>query len=199
MLVPDLAHQLLKNVLHRHNAAGSAVLVDHDGDMRLLLLELLEKPADRLVFQHENRRHENVADGLFRDAAADVKILLQNRAEDMINRVLIDEQPGVFRLVEQRGDFLLARRNRKRRKVDPVNEDVLRLLLGKINRVFEQLSLVFVDAAVLLHLVDEHQQLLLRHFALRVQAEHLCQQLLPERKQKIERRENVKKHLQNRR
>ena len=117
----------------------------------------------------------------------------------MINRVLIDEQPGIFRLVEQRGDFLLARRNRKRRKVDPVNKDVLRLLLGKINRVFEQLSLVFVDAAVLLHLVDEHQQLLLRHFALRVQAEHLCQQLFPEGKQEIERRENVKKHLQNRR
>ena len=117
----------------------------------------------------------------------------------MINRVLVDEQSGILRLIEQRGDFLLARRNRKRRKVDPVNEDVLRLLLGKINRVFEQLSLVFVDAAVLLHLVDEHQQLLLRHFALRVQAEHLCQQLLPEGKQEIERRENVKKHLQNRR
>ena len=76
VLVPDLADQLFENVLHRHNAARSAVLVDHDGDMRLLLLDLLEKPADRLVFQHENRRHENVADGLFRDAAADVKIFL---------------------------------------------------------------------------------------------------------------------------
>ena len=80
-----------------------------------------------------------------------------------------------------------------------MDQDVLCLLLGKFDGVAQQLALAFVDAAALLDLVDEHQQLLLRHFALRVQAEHLCQQLLPERKQKIERRENVKKHLQNRR
>ena len=31
VLVPDLADQLLQNVLHRDDAAGAAVFVDHDG------------------------------------------------------------------------------------------------------------------------------------------------------------------------
>ena len=87
---------------------------------------------------------------------------------------------------------LLARRNRKRRKVDPVNEDVLRLLLGKINRVLSSspsfLSMLPSCCTSSTSISSSSCDILLSAF----RAEHLCQQLLPERKQKIERRENEK-------
>ena len=56
MLVPDLADQLLQNVLHRDDAAGAAVFVDHDGNMGLGLLELFEQLADGLHLQRVDRR-----------------------------------------------------------------------------------------------------------------------------------------------
>ena len=90
-------------------------------------------------------------------------------AEDMVDGILIDEQAGIFGIGEQRGGLLPARRDRQRREVYAVDEDVLCLLLGKLDGV----ALAFVDAAALLDLIDEHQQLLLRHFALAVQAECL--------------------------
>lgn len=40
-----------------------------------------------------------------------------------------------FDLREERRDLFLARRDRKRREVDAVNQDILRLLLGKIDGV----------------------------------------------------------------
>ena len=135
MLIPDFAHKLLQNILHRHNAARAAVLVDDHSHMRLGLLERFEKPADRLVFQHEKRRYDNFRKRLFCDPAADVEILLMDRAENVVDGILIDEKAGVFRLREERRDLFLARRDRKRREVDAVNQDILRLLLGKIDGV----------------------------------------------------------------
>ena len=93
--------------------------------------------------------------------------------EDMVNGILIDQQTGIFGIGEQRGGLLPARRDRQRREVYAVDENVLCLLLGKFDGVAQQLALAFVDAAALLDLIDEHQQLLLRHFALAVQAECL--------------------------
>ena len=94
-------------------------------------------------------------------------------AEDMVNGILIDEQTGILSIGEQRSSLLPARRDRQRREVYAVDENVLCLLLGKFDGVAQQLALAFVDAAALLDLIDEHQQLLLRHFALAVQAECL--------------------------
>ena len=103
--------------------------------MRFGLLERLEKAADRLIFQHKKRRHDDLRQRLFRNPAADVEILLVHRAENVVDGILIDEKAGVFRLREERRDLFLARRDRKRREVDAVNQDILRLLLGKIDGV----------------------------------------------------------------
>ena len=58
-----------------------------------------------------------------------------HRAENVVDGILINKEAGVFRLCEQRCDLFLARRDRKRREVDAVNQDILRLLLGKIDGV----------------------------------------------------------------
>jgi hypothetical protein len=42
VLVEDLAHDLLEQVLHGHHARGAAVLVEHDREMLLAPLEVGE-------------------------------------------------------------------------------------------------------------------------------------------------------------
>ena len=80
-----------------------------------------------------------------------------------------------------------------------MDQNILRTLLGKIDCVLEQLALVFINAAVLLHFVDKHQKLLLRHFVVGAEAEDLRQQLFPERKNCVQRRKNPNKDLKHRR
>ena len=40
MLIPDIADQFLKNILHRNNTESSAVFVNNNGNMRFFLLKL---------------------------------------------------------------------------------------------------------------------------------------------------------------
>ena len=58
VLVADLADDLLEQVLDRHEARGAAVLVDHDRDLHLLALELLEQLRHPLGLGHEGGRPE---------------------------------------------------------------------------------------------------------------------------------------------
>ena len=76
MLIPDLAHQLLQDVLHGDDAAGAAMLIHHHGHMGLGLLEMSEELADGLALQGEDHGSEDLRQGLFRDALADVEVLL---------------------------------------------------------------------------------------------------------------------------
>ena len=51
VLVPYLAHQLFEDILHRDNAAGAAIFVHHDGNVRLALLHLFKQQTDRLILR----------------------------------------------------------------------------------------------------------------------------------------------------
>ena len=93
MLIPDLADEFFQNVLHRHNAAGAAVFVDHDGDVRFGLLELFEQQTDGLHLQRVDRREQDLAQRLVRHAAADIKVFLVDGAENIVDRILIDQEP----------------------------------------------------------------------------------------------------------
>ncbi len=52
-LVVDLAYDFLDDVFHSDKARGAAVFVDDDGDMDLLLTEVLEQVVDLAVFGYE--------------------------------------------------------------------------------------------------------------------------------------------------
>ena len=56
VLVLDLADDLLEEVLDRHQARRAAVLVEHDRDVDLAPLELVEQVVDRHRLRHEHRR-----------------------------------------------------------------------------------------------------------------------------------------------
>ena len=63
VFVADLADQLLEDVLESHHPIGAAVFVEHDGQLRLLLLERLQQPLDRLT-QRLAKRLEDDAEEL---------------------------------------------------------------------------------------------------------------------------------------
>ena len=56
VLVADLADDLLEQILERHQARRAAVLVDDDGHLDLLALELLEQLGHALGLGHEGGR-----------------------------------------------------------------------------------------------------------------------------------------------
>ena len=64
VLVPDLADDLLEQILERHEPGGAAVLVDDDGHLHLPALELLEELGHALGLGHEHRRTDEAGDRL---------------------------------------------------------------------------------------------------------------------------------------
>ena len=56
ILVVDLTHNLLQDVLKSDDAAGSTKLVNHDGNVDLVLLKLAHEVVDLLGLRHEIRR-----------------------------------------------------------------------------------------------------------------------------------------------
>ena len=62
VLVLDLADDLLEEVLDRDQPGGAAVLVEHDRDVDLAPLELVQEVVDRHRFGHEDRRPQERAE-----------------------------------------------------------------------------------------------------------------------------------------
>ena len=56
VLVPDVAHQLLQDILHGDDTQGTAVLVQHNGKVRLIGLEVAEQVVDALPLMDEQGR-----------------------------------------------------------------------------------------------------------------------------------------------
>ena len=63
VLVLDLADDLLEQVLDRDQAGRSAVLVEHDRDVDLAALELVEQVVDAHRLGHEHRRPQERPQG----------------------------------------------------------------------------------------------------------------------------------------
>ena len=56
VLVVDFTYNLLQNILQRHNTAGAAKLIDDNGNMHLVLLELAQQVVNLLRLRNEIRR-----------------------------------------------------------------------------------------------------------------------------------------------
>ena len=56
VLVVDFTHDLFEDVLQRHQSARASKLIDNDGDMHLVTLELPEQVINLLGLGHEIRR-----------------------------------------------------------------------------------------------------------------------------------------------
>ena len=198
MLIPDLAHQLLQDVLHGDDAAGAAVLIHHHGHVGLGLLELGEEMADGLALQGEDHGGEELREGLLRDALADVEVLLVEDAQDIVDAVPVDDEAGVAGLSEEPRNLLPAGLQGDGRQVHPVDEDVPGLPVRELDGVFQQLPLAVVDAALLLDLLHQHQKFRLGEAALRPQPEKAGEQALPLGEEEVQRGEGPHQKAQHR-
>ena len=98
-------------ILDRHEAGGAAVLVDDDGDLRLLALELLEQLGHPLALRDDDRRPQQRGDRprvvgrVQRD-----QILHEHEAGDVVEALAEDRKPRVLLLAEQRAQVADGRR-----------------------------------------------------------------------------------------
>ena len=199
MLVPDFAHELLQDILHRHDAHGAAVFVGHHGHLRLRALKQAQSIADLGTLRH--------IDGLFHDggqvkvaalARAVVKIFLVDDAHDVIQRLLVDGQARIARRFELVGRLLLGAPQRDAVHPHARGEDVADVQVVKLDGAFEQFALVGVHAALLLGFLHQGEQLVLGDGVVVVHAQQTAQKLLPLGKEPVDRLEHRHKYPNHR-
>ena len=200
VLVPNFAHQFLQNILHGDDTSGAAVLVRHHGHLAAGALHQLQRRADLRRFRHEQGLLHQLLQGAGALLQPVEEILLVQNAHDMIQRFVIHRQTGVLAFLQNRHHFLLRGVQRHALHPDPGREDIRQAAVVKqLDTVFQQVALVLVHAALLLHLVHQRQQLVLREGTVFFEMEHAAQQLFPPGKHRVDGLEHHQQHPHDRR
>ena len=195
VLVPDVADQLLQDVLHGDDAQSAAVLVQNHGQVGLVGLQVTEQIVDTLALMDVDGRGDELFQGLVGQTLGGEDILGVDNAHDLIDAVLVDQETGEAGLLKELADLLHGGLDVKALQIHAVGEDVLGLLLGEVDGVAEQISLLVVDGALLLNLLHQHEQLLLRHLVVGLDTEDLGHQLRPQGEDTAEGNEDPHKEL----
>ena len=95
MLVPDIAYQLLQDILHGDDTQSTAVLVQDDGQVGLVSLEVAEQVVDALALMDEQGGRDDLIQGLIREALGGEDVLGVDDADDLVDAVLVDQQAGL--------------------------------------------------------------------------------------------------------
>ena len=125
VLVADLADDFLEEILDRHQPGGAAVLVDDDGDLDLLALELLQHLRHALGLGHERRRPDQPSQILLQPHAPGLvvgepdQVLHEHDADDVVEVFLVDRDARVLLLAEERAQLVERRVGADRDHVGP--------------------------------------------------------------------------------
>ena len=163
VLVPDLAHQLLQDVLHGDDAHGPAVAVRHDGHVDLLAAHNAEELVDLGALVDEV--------GLVQEAAQVgllplLKVLpheaadLQD-ADDVVHAVLIDRDAAVAGGLHLGEDLLQRVVHVDGLHVHPGGEDALRRQIAEGQGGMHEIPLLRVQVALVRHVLDDVVELVL--------------------------------------
>ena len=95
MLIPDLAHQLLQNILQRDDTLGAAVLIHNHGHMGLVLLESAQQFRDLGACSGIEHRRLQVGDHVLAPVTGGIKVLLMDEAHDIVDGLVIDRDTGI--------------------------------------------------------------------------------------------------------
>ena len=195
VLVPDVAYQLLQDVLHGDDTQRTAVLVQHHGQVGLVGLEVAEQVVDALTLMDEQGRGDQLLQGLVGEALGGEDVLGMEDAHDLVDAVLVDQQTGEAGFLEELTDLLHGGLDVEALQIHAVGQDILGLLLGEVDGVAEQVALLVVDGALLLDLLHQHEQLLLGHLAVGLNTEDLGHQLGPQGEEEAEGNEDPDEEL----
>ena len=195
VLVPDVAYQLLQDVLHGDDTQSTAVLVQHHGQVGLVGLEVAEQVVNALALMDEQGRGDQLLQGLVGEALGGEDVLGMEDAYDLVDAVLVDQQAGEAGLLKELTDLLHGGADLKALQIHAVGQDILGLLLGEVDGVAEQVALLVVDGAFLLYLLHQHEQLLLGHLVVGLDTEDLGHQLGPQGEEEAEGNEDPDEEL----
>ena len=198
VLVPDLAHQLLHDILQGDQALGAAVLVHHNDHVGFLPLEDAQQLGDLGVAGGIEHGAQHLLHAGQAAVAGRVEILLMDDADDIVDVLVVHRQAGIPVLSEDLGDLLHGVGVLHRHDVHPGGEDLLHLQVVELDGRPDKAALMLVQAALALRLVHQSDQLLLGNAAVRRFAEHLGQQPLPLGKQEVQRGKDRTEHPQQR-
>ena len=187
MFVPNFTDQFFQNILHRNNTKRPAKIVYDYGDMGLLMLEHFQNIPDFCVLIDKQRLRHNLRNGLIRHLAVDIEVLLMKNTDDLIDGIPVDQQTGEAGLCKGSGNFLVALVDVHGLQFDAMRQNFRRRQVAELKGVAQQLTLIFVNAAVLLHVLHEKEQFLVGHFCVVICLEEARNQLFPLGKEKIQR------------
>ena len=166
VLVPDLADELLDDVLHGHDAEGAAVVVGNDGEVGLAAAELGQHLGNKGALVHEHGLVEQGPDvhgpaAVF-DAGLDVFADLQD-ADHVVNAVGVHGQAAVALLAHVGEDVLRRIVHVHGGDVHARRDDALDRHLGKRQGRAHELAALGGQLPVVGHVFNDVGQLILRH------------------------------------
>ena len=149
VLVADVAHDLLEDVLDRHDAHGPAVLVDDHGHRLAALLHLQQQIVGGLAGGHVEELPEGRADGLGGRGGQ----LLQDiegidHTDDVDDIAPVDGESGEARLVDESSGIPEGRLVLEGRHIGDRHHDPARARLGEIEDALHHDFLRALDIGV---------------------------------------------------
>ena len=138
----------------------------------------------------EQRFRHDCRNGLIRHLAVDIEVLLMKNTDDLIDGIPVDQQTGKAGLRKGSGNFLMAFADVHGLQVDSMGQNFCRRQVTELKSIAQQLALVFVNAAVLRHILHEKKQFLVGHFGVVVRLEETGNQLFPQGEQEVQWRQH---------
>ena len=163
-LVVDVAHNLLQQILHSHEAGGAAVLVHHNGQVDLPALHVAEELIGAHRLGHEIGRAQQLphrAGGGF--AGVEQPIAGVQDADDVVGVLLIHRETGQAGGLDGLRDLLRRVVHPQHHHVGAVDHHVPGGHVVKFEDVLDHLLLTGLDGAFLLADVHHHADALLRY------------------------------------
>ena len=179
VFIPDLAHQLLHDVLHGGDAFSAAVLIHHHGHVGLVLLEDAQQLGDLGVAGGVQDGRLEIGQTGLTAVAGGVEVLLVDHAHDVVDAVVVDGETGIAALHKERGRLLHGGGVGDGHQIHTGSEDLGHLQIVELDGVADQIALMLVQAAFILRLIHHAHQLLLGDAVALSGAEHLGEQSLP--------------------
>ena len=160
-LIPDIADDLLKHILHRHDAEGAAVFIGDYGEVLLCLAQLIEHRGQLHGLVDIAGLHQKLADigvAVIRHGLEEV-VEIQH-TDDVIYAALIDRDARIRGLLDDGHDIVPVVLNVYRADVDTRGHDIERGYLGEVYRGLHKLGLILVQNILVLGSLDDGLELL---------------------------------------
>ena len=167
VVAAQVAHQLLNQVVQRHDAHHAAVLVQHHGQGIAGTLHVAEQGVGLNGLRHEVRRADGAGHYALPTLIRQAEVLLgvQN-AHHIVRTVLAHGVAGVPRVVDGLGPIVHGVVQPQQIHIRAVGGDLFGGQVVKLKDVLDELLFLMVDAAVLAAGVHHHADVLLAHLLL---------------------------------